>query len=172
MLKATSQARSEDFRALYNLTILNNKDIALAKQQLTDIYNGSTIDTKIKRLNDNMTHLNTTVLGLTTRGSISNNLNAIVSEHSQRVGFTTCGGSILSGGRLNFPLVKSSHGIYVPSYYRDGKFSPSKAGFYRTVTRLPYCKFPPDPSTVITSFNAALMNTDVEPVNFPSLSLE
>lgn len=40
MLKATSQARSEDFRALYNLTMLNNKDISLAKQQLTDIYNG------------------------------------------------------------------------------------------------------------------------------------
>lgn len=41
MLKTTSQARSEDFRALYNLTMLNNKDISLAKQQLTDIYNGN-----------------------------------------------------------------------------------------------------------------------------------
>ncbi|CAC5384011.1 unnamed protein product [Mytilus coruscus] len=78
MLKVTSQARSEDFRALYNLTKLNSKDIGHAKQQLTDIYNGLITDSKIKDLNDKMSGLdisqnvtdkliNTTVQTLTTK---------------------------------------------------------------------------------------------------------
>ena len=40
MLKASNQARSQDFMALYNLTISSKKDIAITKKDLENVYNG------------------------------------------------------------------------------------------------------------------------------------
>lgn len=40
MLKASSQARSQDFLALYNLTISAKKDISMTTKELDNVYNG------------------------------------------------------------------------------------------------------------------------------------
>lgn len=39
-LKASNQARSQDFLALFNLTISFKKDISIAKKELDNVYNG------------------------------------------------------------------------------------------------------------------------------------
>ncbi|CAC5365459.1 unnamed protein product [Mytilus coruscus] len=59
-----------------------------------------------------------------------------VTRLSQKVGFTSCGGEIASGSRIKFTSLTSSHGINVASSYREGKFSPKKAGFYLVLSNI------------------------------------
>ncbi|XP_071150253.1 uncharacterized protein [Mytilus edulis] len=169
MLKASNQARSQDFLALYNLTISAKKDISIAKKELDNIYNGSIVDTKIQDLNDKMYRLeisqnltslrvNTTVYTLSKKDSVIDNevrglndkmtrlensqnwigmqVNTTVRSLSTKVGFTACDGSIVSGNRIKFRTVTSSHGISMASSYRDGIFIAPKAGFYLVLSNI------------------------------------
>ncbi|CAG2246388.1 unnamed protein product [Mytilus edulis] len=166
MLKASNQARSQDFLALYNLTTEQyqlKKTSALPKRNLTTfIMVRSIVDTKIQDLNDKMYRLeisqnltslrvNTTVYTLSKKDSVIDNevrglndkmtrlensqnwigmqVNTTVRSLSTKVGFTACYGTMVTGGRLQFATVKSSHGMSVATAFRNGKFLLPKQDF-------------------------------------------
>ncbi|VDI24516.1 Hypothetical predicted protein [Mytilus galloprovincialis] len=68
--------------------------------------------------------------------SIPEIIKKMVRENSERVGFTSCGGSIASESRIKFTSLRSSHGINVSTSYDEGRFSPNKAGFYLVLSNI------------------------------------
>ncbi|CAC5383999.1 unnamed protein product [Mytilus coruscus] len=120
MLKASNQARSQDFLALYNLTISAKKDISISKKELDNIYNGSVVDTKIQDLNDKMYRL-----------EMSHNLTSLqVNTNVKKVGFTARGGRIISGDLIEFTDIMTSYGLSMHSAYTGGIYHVTYPGYY------------------------------------------
>ncbi|XP_076088015.1 uncharacterized protein LOC143058403 [Mytilus galloprovincialis] len=163
MLKASNQARSQDFLALYNLTISAKKDISITTKELDNINNGSV--TKIQDLNDKISRLemshnltslqvntnvkkdsviDTEIRGLNdkmtrlenSQNLISMQVNTTVRSLSTRAGFTVCSAYYVPGNRMKFIQVVAAYGLSDPPPYADGNFRVEKAGFYLVIVNI------------------------------------